>query len=67
MADGCIILLLELKLLDKYKNAEFLTATEKTNDLAIITYFPRGHCRKGQGSRGKFLTKTQFMKAIINS
>ena len=59
MADGCIILLLELKLLDKYKNAEFLTATEKKkNDLAIITYFPHGHCRKGQGSRGKFLTKT---------
>ena len=56
MADGCIILLLELKLLDKYKNAEFLTATEKKKDLAIITYFPHG--QKGQGSRGKFLTKT---------
>ena len=53
-----IILHLELKLLDKYKNAKFLTATEKKNDLAIITYFPHGHCRKGQGSRGEFLSKT---------
>ena len=58
MADGSIILHLELKLLDKYKNAEFFTPTEKKNDLAIITYFRHGHCRKGQGSRGKFLTKT---------
>ena len=59
MADGSIILHLELKLLDKYKNAKFLTATKtKKNDLAIITYFPHRHCRKGQGSRGELLTKT---------
>ena len=39
MADGSIILHLELKLLDKYKNAEFLTATEKKTILQLLLIF----------------------------
>ena len=39
MADGSIILHLELKLLDKYKNAEFLTATEKKTILQLLHIF----------------------------
>ena len=38
MADGSIILHLELKLLDKYKNAEFLTATEKKKTILQLLH-----------------------------
>ena len=41
MVDSNIILYSKLNLSDKYKNAKFLTSTEKKkHDLAIITYFP---------------------------
>ena len=36
MADDSIIVHLEPKLLDKYKNAEFLTATEKKTILQLL-------------------------------
>ena len=61
MADKSIILHSELDSLDKYKNGKSITSTEKKKTIGqLLHIFHTDNCRKGEGSRGEFLTKSKL-------